>query len=72
MEDFLGIYRHLGLFEAHHVVIRWPRDTCSSFVSGLNAWTVVVFCARGVSGSRRHDIARGDHTHSASVVTLRL
>ena len=43
MGDFLGIYRHLGLFEAHHVVIRWPRDTSSFFVSGLNAWTVVVF-----------------------------
>ena len=24
MEDFLG---NFGLFEAHHVVIRWPPDT---------------------------------------------
>ena len=36
--------------------------------NGLNAWTVVLFCARGVSGSRRHDIARGEYTHLACLL----
>ena len=43
MEDFLGIYGHLGLFEAHHVVIRWPPDTSSFFVSGLKTRGALLF-----------------------------
>ena len=37
-------------------------DTPTLF-SGLNAWIVVFGLVRGVSGSRRPDIVRGDHTH---------
>ena len=51
-------------------VIRWLSDiSLRSLVSGLNASTVVyVCCARGVSGNRRPDIARGDHTHLACLL----
>ena len=50
-------------------VIRWLPDTSPFLVSGLNAWTVVyVCCARGGSGNRRPDIARGDHAHLACLL----
>ena len=42
MEDFLGIYGHLGLFEAYHCVSFVGRQILlRSYVSGLNAWTVL-------------------------------
>ena len=44
MKEFLGIYDHLGLFEAYHCVPFVGRQILlRSFVSGLNTWTVVVF-----------------------------
>ena len=48
-------------------VIHWPPDTSPpfSFRSKRVDRCVCVLCARGVSGSRRHVIACGDHTHLA-------
>ena len=70
MEDVLRIYGHLGLFEAHHVVIRWPPDTSPFyFFRSKRVNRCCLLCMmRGVSGSCRHGIARGDHTHWACLL----